>query len=236
MCITNDTKEAIFGITDTNLYVPVATLSTQDNAKRLEQLKSGFKRTINWNKRESKLSVQAPTPYLNFFISASFKEINGLFALSLENNEDTTVHVNLSLVEIKNYNVVTDGQNFFDQPVKNNLITYGNIRKILISQGDDYTTGCLLDDNYLDNYYKMMAIDLRKQQGLHTDPKAIQEINFKRNLNQGENINGNTVMFFIIEEPKETILNFLHGTVNVLWMYSTILFCFNIISIWNDSI
>ena len=130
---------------------------------------------------------------------------------------------------------MTDGQNFFDQPVKNNLITYGNIRKGLICQGDDYTTGCLLDDNYFDNYHKMMAIDLRKQQELHTDPKAIQEINFNINLNQGENINGNTVMFFIIEEPKETILNFLHGTVNVLWMYSTILFCFNIISIWNDS-
>ena len=66
-----------------------------------------------------------------------------------------------------------DGRNFFDQTVKNNLITYDNIRKITIGQGDYYTTGCLLDYNYFNNYYKMIAIDLSKQQALDVDPKAI---------------------------------------------------------------
>ena len=66
-----------------------------------------------------------------------------------------------------------DGQNVFDQPIRNNLITY-NIRKIATGQGGDYTTGCLLDYNYFKNYYEMIAIDLRKQQALDTDPKTIQ--------------------------------------------------------------
>ena len=83
---------------------------------------------------------------------------------------------------MKNYSLVIDGRKFFDQPVKNNLITYDNIRKIATGQGDDYTTGCPLDYNYFDNYYKMIAIDLSKQQPLDADPKAIQQINFTANL------------------------------------------------------
>ena len=59
-----------------------------------------------------------------------------------------------------------DGKNFFDQPVKNDKVTYENIRKITIGQGDDYTTGCLLDYTYFKKYYKMIAIDLSKQQVL----------------------------------------------------------------------
>ena len=66
-----------------------------------------------------------------------------------------------------------DGRNFFDLPVKKSLITYDNIRKIATGQGDDYTTGCLLDYNYFNDNYKMIAIDLSKQQALDVDPKAI---------------------------------------------------------------
>ena len=66
----------------------------------------------------------------------------------------------LPLVEIKGYNVVIDGQKFFDQPVKNNLLTYDNIRKILTGQGDDYTNGCLLDYGYFNNCYKMIAVNI----------------------------------------------------------------------------
>ena len=86
-----------------------------------------------------------------------------------------------------------DGQNFFDQPIRNNLITYDNIRKNATGQRDDYTTGCLPDYNYFKNYYKMIAIDLSKQQALYADPKAIQQINYTGNL---EN---QSTMFFIIE-------------------------------------
>ena len=100
-----------------------------------------------------------------------------------------------------------DGQNFLDQPVRNDLITYDNIGKT--DQGDDYTTGCLLDYEYFKNYYKMIAIDFSKQQALDADPKGIQRINFTGNLENQSTI------FFIIEEAKETVLDFSQGTVKV---------------------
>ena len=100
----------------------------------------------------------------------------------------------------------------FNQPVKNNLITYDNIRKIVTVLGDYYRTGCLLDYNNFHNYYKMIVIDLSKQQALDDNPKAIQQTNFTANLNRA----GNTTIFFIIEKAKETNLDFSQGTVKVL--------------------
>ena len=110
----------------------------------------------------------------------------------------------LATAEIKNYNIKIDGKNFFDQPVRNNLETYDNIRKVESGQRDDYTTGCLLDYPSFKEHYKSIAIDLSKQQELDVDSKATQQINFSGNLNRA----GNTTMFFIIEETKETILDF----------------------------
>ena len=224
--IFSGTRATKFEITDTKLYVPVVTLSTQDNAKLLQQLKLGFKRTINWNKYQPKVSLERQNQYLDFLIDPSFQGINRLFVLSFENVKDRKVHTGYYVlkVEIKYYNVMIDGKHFFDQPVKSDMRTYDNIRKIATGQGDDYTTGCLLDYNYFNNYLKMTAIDLSKQQALDADPKAIQQINFTINLDQA----ADATMFFIIEEAKETILHFLQGTVKVLRMCSTILFCSNI--------
>ena len=100
-----------------------------------------------------------------------------------------------------------DGKNFFGQPVKNNKVMYENIRKIATGQGDDYATGCLLDYIYFKNYYKMIVVDLSKQQA-----PAIQQINFTVNLERA----GNTRIYFILEEAKETVLGFSQGTVKVL--------------------
>ena len=149
----------------TKLDVSVVTLSTQGIAKLFEQLKSGFERTINWNKYDSKVSLRAPNPYSDLLIDPSIQGVNRLFLLSFENKDDRTVHTKYyaPTIEIKVYNVMIDGKNYFDQPVKNDLITYDNIRKNTTSQGDDYTNGCLLDYNYFMNYYKMIAIDLSKQ-------------------------------------------------------------------------
>ena len=71
-----------------------------------------------------------------------------------------------------------NGQNILNQPAKDNLRTYDNIRKIEIGQGDDYTTGCLLDDYYFNKCYKMIPIDFSKGQALASDPKVIQQISF----------------------------------------------------------
>ena len=97
-----------------------------------------------------------------------------------------------------------DGKKFFDQPVKSNLKTYENIRKVATGKGDDYATDCLLDYIYFNNYYKMIVVDLSKQQALDADPKAIQQINFTANLDRA----GNTRIYFILEEAKETVFEF----------------------------
>ena len=90
--ISSATGKTKFKITDTKLYVPVVTLSTQDNAKLLQQLKSGFKRTINWNKYESNIKTFAQNRYLNHLINPSFQGVNRLFVLSFENEDDRTSH------------------------------------------------------------------------------------------------------------------------------------------------
>ena len=103
-------------ITETKLYVPVVTLSTQDNAKLLQQLKSGFKRTINWNKYESNIKTFAQNRYLNHLINPSFQGVNRLFVLSFENEDDRTSHSTYYLpkVEIKDNNVTIDGKTYFE--------------------------------------------------------------------------------------------------------------------------
>ena len=99
-----------------------------------------------------------------------------------------------------------------DQTINNDIKTYKNIRKNVTGQGDDYTTGCLLDYPYFRENYKMTTIDLSKQPALDADPRAIQQINFAANLDRA----ANTAMFFFIEEAKESVLDFLQRTVKVL--------------------
>ena len=212
--ITNSTGEGKFAITKTKLYVPVITLSTKDNEKLLQQLKSGFKKTISWNKYESSIKTVAQNRYLNYLINPSFQGVIRLFVLSFENENDRTSQSTCYLrkVAIKDYNVMIDGRNFFDQSINSMNKTYENIRKIANGKGDDYTTGCLLDYPYFKENYKMIAIDLSRQNELDADPRAIQQINFTANLDRP----GNTTIFFIIEEAKETILEFSQGTVKVL--------------------
>ena len=123
------------------------------------------------------------------------------------------------------------GENFFDQPVKKNKVTYENIRKIATGQpikdnkvtyenirkidtgqGDDYTTGCLLDYVYFKDNYEIIAVDLIKQQALDADPRANQQINFTANLYRANN----TRIYFTLEEANENKLEFSQGTVKVL--------------------
>ena len=212
--ITDSNGAGTFKISDKKLYVPVVTLSTEENAKLLQQLKSGFKRVINWNKYLSKPELIRRNPNLNYLVEPSFQGVNRLFVLAFEDDTQRTSHSRyyLSNVEIKDYNIMINGENFFDQPIKNNKKNYKNIRKIATGQGDDYTTGYLLDYSYFMDTYKMIAVDLSKQQALDADPKVIQQINFTANLDRA----ASTRFYFILEEAKETILDFSQGTVKVL--------------------
>ena len=146
--VTNIVDQAItFSRTDTKLYVTVVTLSIQDNAKLLQQLNSGSKRRINWNEFQSKISTERPNQYLDYLIDSSFQEVNRPFNLSFENEAQRASYKQCYLpsVEIKDYNVILDEQNLFDQLVRNDLIKYDIIRKIATGQEDDCTTCCFLD-------------------------------------------------------------------------------------------
>ena len=149
-----------------------------------------------WNKYLSKPELLAQNPNLNHLVEPGFQGINRPFVLAFENDNDRASDEKyyLPTVEIKDYNIVINGENFFDQPIKNNKVTYDNIRKIATGQGEDYATGCLLDYPYFKDTYKMIAVDLSKQQALDADPRAIQQINFTANLDRVRN----TRVYFIL--------------------------------------
>ena len=156
---------------------------------------------------------------MSYLTDPSFHGVNRLFVLPFENETDREVHTKYYLpnVEIKDCNVIIDGINLFDKPIKNNLKTYDNIRKISTGQRDDYLTGCLLDYTCFKEHYKVIAIYLSKQKKLDADPKATQQINFTGNLEKNASISS------FIKEVKETILSFSRGTVKVLWFYPNLI-------------
>ena len=123
--------ELKFQITDTKLYLLVANLSKENDKKLLEQLKSGFKRTVKWNKYRSQMTVQSNNDNLNYLIEPIFTKVNRLFVLSFARNAegghtDSFSHYYVPSIEIKNFNVLIDGKSFFDLPVKNEVEAYKN--------------------------------------------------------------------------------------------------------------
>ena len=142
---------AKFKITDTKLYVPVVTLSKENDIKLLEQLKTGLKKTRKWNKCRSQMTIQPQNNNLNYLIDPTFTNVNRLFVLSFSRNNNTDNRDSFSdyyvpNVEIKDFNVLIDGKSFFDLPVKNEEEAYEKI--IDMSNNNDYTTGNLLDFVY----------------------------------------------------------------------------------------
>ena len=210
----NAPTNATFKITDTKLYVSVVTLSTENDKTLLEQLKTGFKRTIKWNKYRSEMTNQTKTNYLNYLIDPTFTKVNRLFVLSFENEEDRTSFSKYYVpkVEIKDFNVLIDGKSFFDVPVKNKEEAYEKIMSI--SKNNDYTTGNLLDYEYFSKYYKLIAIDLSKQIELE-NPDLKQQINFIGRLER----EGGATMFFIIEKSEETTFEFSQNAATVVWFW-----------------
>ena len=154
---------ATFKITDTKLHVSFVTLSIENGRKLLEQLKTGFKRTIKWNKYRSEMTNQTKNNNLNYLIDPTFTKVNRLFVLSFENENDRTSFSKYYVpnVQIKDFNVLIDGKSFFDMPIKNGEETYEQI--IEMGRNNDYTTGNLLDYEYFSKLYKIIAIDLSKQ-------------------------------------------------------------------------
>ena len=159
----NNLTGAKFNIKDTKLSVPVVTLSAQDDNKLLEQQKTGFKKTIKWNKYRSEMSNQNKTYNLNYLVDSTFTNVNRLFVSSFENEESRTSFFKYytPTIEITDFNVLIDGKIFFDVPVKNK--EKANEKIIEMSRNNDYTTSNLFDYEYFSKHYKLIAIDLSKQ-------------------------------------------------------------------------
>ena len=141
-----------FQIKDTKLYVLVVTLSKENDIKDLEKLKSGFKKNIKGNKYKSQMTIQNKNNNLNYLIDPTFTNANRLFVLSFERIEENNVkkdhrdsfsHYYVPKVQIKDFNVLINGKDFFDLPVKNEEEAY--VKIIEMSNNNDYTTGNLLD-------------------------------------------------------------------------------------------
>ena len=196
---TDNPTGATFKITDPKLYVPVVTLSTENDKRLVEQLRTGFKRTIKWNKYRSEMTNQTENNNLNYLIDPTFTKLNRLFVLSFENENNGTSFFKYYTpkVEIKDFNILVDGKSFFDTPVKNDEETYEQI--IQMGRNNDYTGGNLLDYEYFSKHYKLIAIDLNKQIELENfDLKK--QINFIGRLERNEG----ATMFLIIEKSEET--------------------------------
>ena len=202
----NSPTDAKFEITDCKWYVPVATLSAENDNKLLVQLKSGFRRTIKWNKYISQMSNQNKKNNLNYLIDTTFSNVNRLFVLSFENEDNGTSYYKYHMqnVEIKDYNILIDGNAFFELPIKNLEETYEKITQITDHSGY-YTRGNLLDYKYFKEHYRLITFDLCKQIELE-NKNVKQQINFIGNLERDDG----AVIFFVIEKSEETIIEFSH--------------------------
>ena len=148
-----------------------------------------------------------------------------LFVLAYNNkesNNQVSVHCYkkyfLPRVKIENYNIEIDGRNFYDQPINDSIKQYDEIRKISTGQGDDYTTGCLLDFVYFEKNYRLTAVDLNKQKALYAESRAIQQIIFTGKVKATED-NTRVIIYYILEKSKETMLEFSRGETKVLQLH-----------------
>ena len=202
---------AALAINDCKLYMPVVTLSKDNEIKLLTNLKSRFKREVISNKFRSQMSTEAINNNLNLLVDPTFVNVNRLFVLAYQNDADRQSFSQFYLpkVMVKDFNIIIDKLALFDLPIKTEEEAYEKI--IDISRNNEYTTGNLLDYDYFKKYYKLIAIDLSKKQVLRENEDLIQQINFIGRLTEAANV------FIIIEKKEHTIFEFSQNFANVLY-------------------
>ena len=206
----NAANNPVFIINNTKLYVPVVTLSKEDNKDFIEQQNKGFQRSIYWNEYKTKGQDEVANANAFKYISLdpSFQGVNRLLVMAYDNvnanrsTRDGGTRYYLPTLDINKYNVIIDGRNFYDNSIESDTEKYRELKKVMIGKGEDYTTGSLLDFNLFDKHYKLVAVDLSKQKELDVDPRAIQQIEFKYMLGT------NSTIYWVLEKSKETILEF----------------------------
>ena len=218
LCVVHLAGASTFTITDAKLYVPIVTLSTEDNAKLSKLLREGFNRPVYWKKYKIILNkTNNENDYIRELLDASYQGVKRLFALAYRDRgganrvtADSHRRYFLSRVKMENYNIEIEGKKFYDQSINDLNTQYDEVRKVSTGQGDDYTTGCLLDFAYFEKNYRLIAADLSKQKALDADSRAIQQIFFTRKPDEA------AVVYYIYEKSKETTLQFSKGTTKVL--------------------
>ena len=214
--LLTDDGNAVFIISATKMYAPVVTLSKEDNKYFIEQQNKGFQRSIYWNEYKTKeINENADANVFKYInLDPSFQGVNRLFVMAYNRANGQPIRNGqrkyyLPRIDLEKYNVITDGRSFYDNPIESYIEKYRELKKVMIRKGEDYTTGSLLDFNYFDKHYNLVAVDLSKQKELDADPRAIQQIEFKYMLGT------NSTIYWILEKSKETILEFYKGTVKV---------------------
>ena len=147
-------------------------------------------------------------------LDSSFQGVNRLFVMTYSRLANQPTRDNrrkyyLPRIALNEYNVIIEGKNLYDNPIESDTEKYRELRKAMIGKGEDYTTGSLLDYNYFNKHYKLVAVDLSKQKELDADPRAIQQIEFKYMFGT------NSTIYWVLEKSKETILVFYKGTVKL---------------------
>ena len=166
--LSSNDGNAVFIINDTKLYVPVVTLSKEDNKDFIEQ--DFIQRSIYWNEYKTKeINENADANVFKYInLDPSFQAVNRLFVVANNRANDKPTRNGqqkyyLPRIDLEKYNVITDGRNFYDNPIESDIEKYRELKKVMIGKGEDYTTGSLLDFNYFDKHYKLVAVDLSKQ-------------------------------------------------------------------------
>ena len=194
----------------------------------MKQLNEGFKKPVYWNKckvidnKVVEITAANAEKQIKDFLDSNYQGFKRLFVFTYDNTAgDDQVSVNsfkkyfIPRVKFENYNIEIDGRNFYDQSINDSIKQYNEIRKISTGQGDDYTTGCLLDFAYFEKNYRLIAVDLSKQKALDADSRAIQQIIFTGKI-KSTVANTRVIIYYILEQSKETILQFSKGTTKVL--------------------
>ena len=180
----------------------------------IEQQKKVFQRSIYWNEYKTKeINEDADANVFKYInLDPSFQGVNRLFVMAYNRancqpTRNGQRKYYLPRIDLEKYYVIIDGRNFYDNPIESDIEKYRELKKVMIGKGEDYTTGSLLDFNYFNEHYKLVAVDLSKRKEL--DPRAIQQIGFKYMIGTDSTI------YWVLEKSKETILEFYKGTVKV---------------------
>ena len=228
-CLLTTANTATFKTTDAKLYVSIVTLSVEDNAKLTKLLNKGFNRPIYWNEYKVtpnkivEIAAANDEKYIRELLDSSCQGVKRLFVLAYGNTAginqvsfDSYNKYVLTRVKIDNCNIEIDGRNFYDQPINDSIKQYNEVRKISSGKGDDYTTGCLLDFDYFEKNYKIIATDLSKQKALDADLQAIQQIIFTGKM-KATAANTRVIIFYFLESKiKRNNIIISKGTTKVL--------------------